>query len=278
MDNHNNSQNSLLHLHVQVLRQTTRTNLSSSLNPIQLLPNASGIMRDYRGLGEVLGLTHNQMKNVERSDDPTNLILKTITSTNNNITLKNLLNALEKIERFDIIEDIMQLIFNDAHEFNKRPDSESSISTGQFDAFVCYADDDYDEVLNLVTYLEDPKVGLKLWIRHRDLEAGKMEDISILSTMASQCNRMIFICSPQFFKSPQGEFQLSFAAGLAGQEASRRLIPVIIKKCDLPPVLQMISKIDLTLGDKTPSWTWSRLVSSIKPPPTQPQIPAKSKK
>ena len=260
-----NSQSELLRLPVQILRQVTRTNLSSLLNPIQVLPNASGILRDHRGLAEVAGLTHTQVRNVERTDDPTGAILKEIV----NLTLQDLLNSLEKIERFDIIEDTLQLVFNDAHDYKKRPDGKMTISSGKFDAFVCYCDEDLDAVTDLANYLESDKVGLKLWIRHRDLPAGEIETTSLLSAMAGACDRMLVVCSAKFFKSPQAQFQLDFAAGLVGQEMRRRLIPVIIERCDLPPVMQMISKIDLIswrLGQYTNEWTWSRLVSSIRSP------------
>lgn len=247
----------LSQLPIHVLRQTTRTKLSSLLNPLQMLPNASGSIRDYRGLAEAFGLTHNEMRIIERCEDPTGSLLKSAS-----VTLQELMNSLEQIERFDVLEDICQLIQTDAHEFVKRSDAvDSKVENCYYNAIVCYDDDDLNEVMNVVSFLESPKVSFKLWLRARDLPAGEVELMYIFSIMASKCDNFLFFCTPKFLQSTQCQSLLNFATAQASNR-NKKIIPIILKPCDLPDALQVLTKIDLS-RQPLADWTWKRLVDSI---------------
>lgn len=77
-----------------------------------------------------------------------------------------------------------------------------------------------------------------------------------------KCRRVLIILSPDFLKCPECEFQARFAAGLAIEQRSRKLIPIIYKSCNLPPIIRMLTKIDLSRAFSP--WAWNRLINSIR--------------
>jgi hypothetical protein len=82
----------------------------------------------------------------------------------------------------------------------------------------------------------------------------------------TQCRKVIIILSPDFIGCPECEFQSTFATGLAIEQRNRRLIPLIYKRCELPPIIRMLTKIDMTRGisEDSEDWSLKRLVNSIK--------------
>lgn len=118
-----------------------RSMLSAALNYEQLIPTDHGLKRDYRGLSELLNLPGEELRNAERSQDPTLRILiylnnlssssssfagtsssnhplgtnglnNYIASANGQIvnrfaTIELLVQALEKLDRFDVIDDLL---------------------------------------------------------------------------------------------------------------------------------------------------------------------------
>lgn len=106
---------------------------------------------------------------------------------------------------------------------------------------------------------------MRLFIRDRDLLLGQWAYESFAHLIESQCKRVLIILSPEFLDCPECEFQTVFATGLAIEQRNRKLIPVIYKKCDLPPIIKMLTKIDMTRGYNSHEWSWNRLVNSIMP-------------
>lgn len=142
-------------------------------------------------------------------------------------------------------------------------DTLSTNGSMYYDAYVCYADEDGEFVQFLSEFLEG-RIGLKLFIPGRDLLVGHMQHDAIFQMIEERCNRMLIILTPEFCQSSECEFQTRFATGLAIEQRNRKIIPIIYKRCDLPPVVRFMSKIDLSKGDQTPDWTWKKLVVSIK--------------
>lgn len=87
---------------------------------------------------------------------------------------------------------------------------------------------------------------------------------SFAQVIDCQCSKVLIILSPDFLECPECDFQTAFATGLAIEQRNRKLIPIIHKKCDLPPIIRMITKIDLSRGTDTPEWSWIRLINSIR--------------
>lgn len=111
-----------------------RTILSNALNYEQLIPNDNNLHRDYRGLVIILKTPTTQQRSIQRSNDPAlNIIYylnslcsssssKSFNQINNGhqsiikqddkvinqfCTIELLMHALEKLGRFDVIDDLL---------------------------------------------------------------------------------------------------------------------------------------------------------------------------
>lgn len=141
--------------------------------------------------------------------------------------------------------------------------NDNSIQT-VYDAYVSYADSDISFVQNLCDFLESPQVGLKLFVRERDLLIGQMQFHAFTELMEKRCKRLLIVLSPEFLNSAECEFQTRFTMSLQIQERQRRLIPIVYRSCELPALIRFLSKIDLSRGDQIPQWTWRKLIYSLK--------------
>ena len=143
-------------------------------------------------------------------------------------------------------------------------DQESKI---MYDAYICYADEDIEFVSFLAQYLESPQIGLRLFIRDRDLLVGSMKYDAFTYLIEKRCNYVVIVLTPNFIQSAECEFQTRFATGLQIEQRSRKLIPIILKACEIPPCIRYISKIDFSRGDSKWQWVWRKLITSISSKP-----------
>ena len=134
-----------------------------------------------------------------------------------------------------------------------------------YDAYVSYADCDLPFVQNLCTFLESSQIGLRLFIRERDLLVGTMQFHAFAELMEKRCKRLLIVLSPEFLNSAECEFQTRFTMSLQIQERQRKLVPIVYRQCELPALIRFLSKIDLSRGDQIPQWTWRKLIFSLKP-------------
>src|SRR6266480_2155236 len=95
------------------VRPSSWSQLSLSLNPEQIIPSDTGVSRDYRGLGEAMGFSHADVKNFQRSPDPTKAVIQAYHARNRGATVKDFLLMIEKIERFDVIDDLKPMLEKD---------------------------------------------------------------------------------------------------------------------------------------------------------------------
>lgn len=295
-----------------------------SLNSEQLLPTNDGLRRDYRGLGELLGFCEAELEcRFKKSYNPTKSIIEAYISKNitsaTKPTVKDLLKVLEKIERYDVIDDMLSLIINlvidhesasklvnglaiteisrdhrkmSKHDSTIAPPYEliisdprtnvgavSSMSSmknmltiydkpGQestiFDAFLCYAPEDFDYAQNLLAFLDEN--GLCVTTSD-DLLPGIFEHDSITQMIDSRCKKVIIILTPNFAKSKECEFQTKFASEINFKESGPKIIPIILEPYDdseLPSIIKHLSKLDLT-NSKNRAWQMQRLLRSLQP-------------
>ncbi|KAI1289171.1 Myeloid differentiation primary response protein MyD88 [Halotydeus destructor] len=297
----------MVHMPLRALGISSRSFLSQSLNPEQILMTFKGLPRDHRGLAELIGLSYAELKNYQRDVDPTKVLLEAMGVSTVQRTFGDLMMMLEQLERFDVVEDIKPLLLNDYKVYNERKTQikngtntvvsvleppltqessalytiEDAVNGGVtlYDAYVCYAEADRDFVTKLAEFLESSAIGLKLLIKDRDLLSGSMEHDAIMNLIERRCRKFLIILSPEFLESPECEFQTRFATGLAIEQRCRKLIPVIFKECNLPPMIRLLSKIDLSKNDKTSAgWSWNKLILSIKGPSSAPGRPELSAK
>ena len=120
-----------------------RSIICDALNYEQVIPNEDGLNRDYRGLAELLNLPFNVIQNLERSPNRMlNILihlksLSAMSSLDNDLdsnlnnnhqtekiinrfcTIELLVRQLEKLERYDVIDDLLD-------ELKSNPIDESS--------------------------------------------------------------------------------------------------------------------------------------------------------
>ncbi|XP_053213157.1 myeloid differentiation primary response protein MyD88-like [Panonychus citri] len=290
---------------LRALRMKSRTLLSKCLNAIQIIPAESGLPRDYRGIADLFGLDNPLVSTIERSEDPVKMILENVekelkldqlTGQKTPYSINDLIEHLESIERFDVIDDCQEFFIEDGKFFvnkmNKlsckgiKSDSlsifenrDSNEEDVHYDAYVCYADEDLDFVTFLSEYLESQQIGLRLFIRDRDLLLGTMRYDAYTKLIEKRCNYVIIILTPDFVESEECKYQTLFATDLAIQERERKLIPIIWRPCNIPPFVRLMSKIDFSRRDSKWEWIWRKLIFSIssKPmmltsPPSYPSI------
>ncbi|KPM09999.1 myeloid differentiation primary response protein MyD88-like protein [Sarcoptes scabiei] len=260
----------LMRLNVSNLQSNRRQQLSTYLNVEQILMSDCGFARDYRGLAQQLDLSYAEIAWLEKQIDPFGSLLGLEKTCK--LSVYNLFEFLVTIGRFDVLDDMIPLILEDLNTLEIRDKQNFSLrsapieneTTIWYDAYVCYADQDLDFVQQLVNYLESPTIGFRLFIRDRDLLVGNWIYETFARLIEKQCRRMIIILSPDFLQSPECKFQSMFAAGLAIEKCSRILVPIIYKPCtQLPSMLRLMSKIDMSGPKSLPEWSLKRLIIPI---------------
>lgn len=277
---------------LRALNVAGRLQLSQFLNAEQVVMTAKGLARDYRGVAELMGFSYSEVRNHQRSADPTRSLLEAYLETaghgGKGPTFANLASMLVEIGRFDVIDDMTDYLNADAAKYKSNPEAYNNKTPARpllgqeshhltiddvlnpnqvtlYDAYVCYADADYDFVVTLAQFLESERVGLKLFVRDRDSLSGTLEFDTFTQLIETRCNRMLLILSPAFIESEEHQMQTRYANSIAVEMRQRKLVPLIYKQCqNLPTVVRLLTKIDFTHGK--PAWIWTRLVDSIKAP------------
>lgn len=271
---------------LKAINMSSRSILSKSLNIEQIIPSKDGHQRDYRGLAQLMEFPYNDLVRVQKSNDPTKVLFDSFLSTikGHQSSIKDLILMLETIERYDVIDDVLESLGGDLKAFKDREQKLSIFkSTSEvcdltiddqndkksvYDAYVCYADADLEFVAFLAKFLESPDINLKLYIRERDPLIGNMEMEGFIEVLQSRCKRMLIVLSPDFLSSNECVFQSNVAQSLATNERkSRMLVPVIYKRCEVPTSINMLTKVDLSRANDTRlDWIWRRLVLSLAGP------------
>lgn len=284
----NEAEKSDKNVSVHALRTKTRTILSSLLNPVKVLPSDTGLPRDWRGLAELVGIGGERFPQIHNDSDPTVKVLNLwCDSDRNNSTVAKLLEHLEALDRFDVIDDVTPFIDEDISVYRDRlaksqlthqPTSLSSDTTiltvddlpripnglepQHYDAFVLFADDDIDFATQLIDTLEKT-YKLKLCVKDRDVVGGTIELDVIVRLIAERCNRLVVIISQSFFLSNANKYFVSFAQSIGIEQGKRKIIPCIYSSCKIPPELSCYFMLDYTKAGKL--WNfWDKLYDSIQ--------------
>lgn len=114
----------------------------------------------------------------------------------------------------------------------------------QYDVFISYRHTDRDWVQGtLLPTLE--RAGLKVIIDYRDFEVGTHSLVNMERAVANSAHTML-VLTPDWVDGEWTAFE-SVLAGTADPAARRRkLIPLMLKPCELPPRIAAITYADLT--------------------------------
>ncbi|XP_051168756.1 myeloid differentiation primary response protein MyD88 [Leptopilina boulardi] len=276
----------MLMVPILALSENSKILISTLLNPIKVLPTNKGLPRDWRGLVHVFELPGEIIPLLYNHKNPFEGILEKI---DNKATLKDLQNAFKTIERWDVFDDTEPLIEKDVQDYAENlkrsqktaeaiwDNNDSEILTigdqyrsrqglekQHYDAFILYADEDYDFALRTIEELE--KEDLKVCTKDRDLIAGiSIENEVIMTLISKRCNRLIVIISPNFFKSPANTFFLEFAYAVGIKQRVKKLIACIYIDCELPESLNYITNLRYSRRELINYW--EKLCDSVRSSP-----------
>lgn len=263
------------------LKPSTVDKLSQLLNPKKIIHSPQGQLRDWRGLAEFLGCGMLQVQNLERPGmNPFKELLKI---GGKDLTVNRFVEFLEKMDRYDVVDDTIALMENDLYELSVQATSvmnSTSINTSQiltvddydyqhlnetyYDAFVLYAREDQEFIDQIVEKMEG-EYGLKLCLKDRDLMPGMPFEHKVVTDLISnRCRFVLPIFSPNFLNS-EDEYGLNFAEALAIEKGCRKIIPCIYQTCTLPKSLAFYTRLDYTRTN--PYWDfWDKMRKSIADP------------
>lgn len=88
----------------KALSYSTRVGLSKHLNPEQDCLSSSHLVKDWRGVAEFVGFSPLDIENLMRDKSPTSELLRQWASQGS-AKIGVLLDALEAIERYDVLDD-----------------------------------------------------------------------------------------------------------------------------------------------------------------------------
>ena len=131
-----------------------------------------------------------------------------------------------------------------------------------YDVFISYSNKDGDWVRGtLLPALE--KAGLRACIDFRDFEIDTPSLVN-MERGVEESRHTLVVLTPNWIRSEWTEFE-SLLVGTADPAGRRRkLIPLMLEKCDLPPRIAMLTYVDFTQGDLDLSW--QRLLRGLGAP------------
>lgn len=286
---------------LNALRTSTRKKLSLFLNLEGTLIDEVQCENNYRGIAELAGFSYLEIKNfeIQKRQSPTEEMLHDWTMRPELLpTVGNLWGNLIQLERDDVLTDCHAYIFKDCEVYlekkaifrpvEKPPVQEHTVSqstessrkpvsliTGPevekgapvtYDAFVCYNPEGEDlEFVKLLINELEVKHNMKLFVPERDDLAGMADSSTSAELIKHRCKRMVIILSPRFLTSASCDFQTKFAQSLSPGARSKKLVPILIEKCEVPDIIRFVTLCDYTKKDLL-QWFWTRLASSLKAP------------
>ncbi|XP_072904822.1 myeloid differentiation primary response protein MyD88 [Hemitrygon akajei] len=259
---------------LSALNVAVRKKLALFLNP------RSVVAADWTELAEEMGFNYLEIRNYDRLENPTGKLLDEWGSREGS-SVGKLLELLRKIEREDILEDLMTPIEKYCKEHLNKPvqvpsvDSSGPKSTCDtsgdtpkfFDAFICYCQADIWFVHEMIKQLEQTAYKLKLCVFDRDVLPGSCIWTISSELIEKRCKRMVAVISDDYLVSDDCDFQTKFALSLSPGARDKRLIPVKCKpiKKEFPSILRHITCCDYT-NPNTKSWFWKRLAEALAQP------------
>ncbi|XP_069943312.1 uncharacterized protein Myd88 isoform X2 [Cherax quadricarinatus] len=282
---------------IRILSSATRQHMATRLDSRKILLASRGVHRDWRGLAEQANLDVSSISCWGKIS-PTEHCLHIWGQKGG--TMMQLWTFLEAMDRFDVIDDTLEIIYSDYDRcmshgggalaalpppldqlvsdvsiYDKNiltVDDHRNLSMGlglqHYAALVLFADEDIDFVQEMVEKLEGD-YGLKLCLKDRDLVGGlQFESDSIVRLIIERCTRVIAVLSPEFLASSANNFFILFAHALSVDQRRRIVIPCLHKPCAKPAVISFCHSLDYYRAKGYWNY-WEKLRDSLT---YQPQI------
>ncbi len=105
---------------LHILRPQSLDRLSTMLNPRKLLTTVEGLLRDYRGLAEAVGLSVGDLRRVEAAANPTREVISVWCRRGGEASVADLNAALAAIDRHDVAADCSSVLAEDCRAARSR--------------------------------------------------------------------------------------------------------------------------------------------------------------
>jgi hypothetical protein len=130
----------------------------------------------------------------------------------------------------------------------------------EYDVFISYFFQDRDWVHNwLVPRLEEAEV--RVWLDVEGVEPG-MQLKKELDRAIKKSHTILLVLTPSFLDSQWSDLESALVEALNLAERQERVIPLLLKPCELPLRLRALTYIDFTRSDQVDS-QFSRLMLGI---------------
>ncbi|KAK7600810.1 hypothetical protein V9T40_008251 [Parthenolecanium corni] len=272
---------------VKALLLETRKKLSCMLNRPKVLMSPNNHPRDYRGLGDLMGV--NTLSNwFPDNDFVQNLLRLWEREKPGESNLGRLREFFELIDRFDVLDDTYEMFVRDATEYRhqsnevsyspEEPEFCKEILTTDdvqryrkglplriYDAFLLYVSADEEFAKQLITTLEG-RFNLRLCEKDRDFRGGiDIEWSAIFKIISKRCRKLLVILSPEFLQSDYHTYFVQLTQSLTfHQKGSSRVIPCLYKDCPLSDEFRAFHILDHRRANGLVDF-WEKLNSSIVP-------------
>jgi hypothetical protein len=145
------------------------------------------------------------------------------------------------------------------------------LSESTYDVFISHSQEDRPWVYSeLLSRLEG--AGLRVLLADRDFAVGTPTTVNAERAI-EESDHTLIVLTPEWIASEWNEFEglLASASDPAGRR--RKLIPLMLKPCKLPPRISMLTYANLTVAE-TRRWQWDRVIRALKGGSSQDGAPA----
>ncbi|XP_066302276.1 uncharacterized protein [Branchiostoma lanceolatum] len=130
----------------------------------------------------------------------------------------------------------------------------------KYHVFFCYSKTDAPWVKNMVQKLESDELGFKCCFHERDFIPG-MAIIENIVRSIQKSQKTVFVLSREFVASRWCNFERQMVMGANLREENKKVIPVMLRECDLPDFLHHMTYLE--------EWTpyfFERFIGAMKEP------------
>ncbi len=135
-----------------------------------------------------------------------------------------------------------------------------------YDVFISYSSADKTWVRGeLLSALE--QAGLRVCIDFRDFQPGA-PSVTEMERAVQTSRRTLLVLTPAYLASAWTEFEALMLQTLDAANRQRRLIPLLLERCDLPVRIGYLTYVNFVDPDD-PAWAWTQLLTALGAAPLQ---------
>jgi hypothetical protein len=140
----------------------------------------------------------------------------------------------------------------------------------RYDVFISYSHRNRGWVRGwLVPQLKE--AGLGVCIDHESFEPGA-PSVTEMERAVRQSRKTVLILTPEYLQSEWAEYENILVQTLDPAARQRRLLPVLLMRCELPPGISILTHIDFTHSEEHWQKT-ERLITAIRRRPAAAKDP-----